>query len=221
LARILVVRHATRRDSEDVRWRDSSPTPYDPPLSNNGSSNIAQSTSATQSLTVCIHSSPFLRCAMTALRIARQVADSSEQFPLKLNIRIRFDAFLGEWLTPGYYANTSPPPEDGHISLADSSSSWLLSNGGRPFLDLTWPLSACGKSGSYGERWKTMNTRFASGLSNLIASYSSTSSVSSSGSNVIILVTHGAGCNALVSALSRKQLLVDYGLASLSVAVPR
>ncbi|KAH8730907.1 hypothetical protein GQ44DRAFT_736550 [Phaeosphaeriaceae sp. PMI808] len=38
---------------------------------------------------------------------------------------------------------------------------------------------------------------------------------------VLILLTHGAGCNALLGAISNQPVLVDVGLASLSMAVRR
>lgn len=38
---------------------------------------------------------------------------------------------------------------------------------------------------------------------------------------VLILVTHGAGCNALLGAISNQPVLIDVGLASLSMAVRR
>ncbi|KAK9341058.1 histidine phosphatase superfamily, partial [Lipomyces starkeyi] len=234
LKRILVARHSTRLDTKDLSWRDSSPTPYDPPLAQSGileaaalgraiGTEIAASAafSSSRPLTVYIHTSPFLRCAMTAHYIAQQLISmaplSSSSASSTINLKIRVDSFLGEWLTPDYFASISPPPEDGHSSLATSSMSWLLSNGSGSILDLTWPLNAFGRSGEYGERWKTMYTRFSSGLTNLVASYDGPGT----GDTVVILVTHGAGSNALVGALSGKPILVDFGLASLSVAVPR
>jgi hypothetical protein len=38
---------------------------------------------------------------------------------------------------------------------------------------------------------------------------------------VLVLVTHGAGCNALLGAMSNQPVLIDVGLASLSMAVRR
>ncbi|KAK9366465.1 hypothetical protein V1509DRAFT_629988 [Lipomyces kononenkoae] len=298
LKRILVARHSTRLDTKDLSWRDSSPTPYDPPLSRSGileaaalgraiateiaasvdssvdivdtsgsvtprpkpsssmqrdlspasrisdtslsssadtesSSALTASSSAASAaespfptsrpLTVYIHSSPFLRCAMTAHYIAQQLlslaplpSSSESSTSSTIRLKIRIDSFLGEWLTPDYFACISPPPDDGHASLAASSMSWLLSNGSRNILDLAWPLNAFGRSGQYGERWKTMYNRFSSGLTNLVTSYTSPAA----GDTVVILVTHGAGSNALVGALSGKPILQDFGLASLSVAVP-
>ncbi|KAK9248036.1 hypothetical protein V1506DRAFT_530556 [Lipomyces tetrasporus] len=284
LKRILVVRHSTRLDTKDLSWRDTSPTPYDPPLSQSGileagalgraiaseiaasvdsaadtavsvsvrptrdlspasrtsdrssvgtdsSSALTMGSSAASAspstfpssrpLTVYIHTSPFLRCAMTAHYIAQQLVSmaplASSSASSTVNLKIRIDSFLGEWLTPDYFSSISPPPDDGHTSLAASSMSWLLSNGSRNILDLTWPLNAFGLSGQYGERWKTMYWRFSTGLSNLVASYAGPAT----GDSVVILVTHGAGSNALVGALSATPILVDFGLASLSVAVPR
>ncbi len=39
--------------------------------------------------------------------------------------------------------------------------------------------------------------------------------------SVVILVSHGAGCNAIIGALTQQPVLMDVGLASLSVAVRR
>ncbi|CAO2655957.1 Nn.00g047600.m01.CDS01 [Neocucurbitaria sp. VM-36] len=38
---------------------------------------------------------------------------------------------------------------------------------------------------------------------------------------VLVLITHGAGCNALLGAISNQPVLIDVGLASLSMAVRR
>ncbi|KAK9468161.1 histidine phosphatase superfamily [Lipomyces arxii] len=175
-------------------------------------------------LTVCIHTSPFLRCAMTANCITQQLAALATQSTSKdlvsgltIDLKIRMDTFLGEWLTPDYFSSISPPANDGHASLVASSTAWLLNNGAAKYLDYTWQADRMGHSGEYGERWRSMYARFSSGLSNLVCFYSAPSQPDT----VIILVTHGAGHNALVGALSGNPVLLDFGLASLSVAVPR
>ncbi|KAK9455549.1 histidine phosphatase superfamily [Dipodascopsis uninucleata] len=169
-------------------------------------------------LNVYIHTSPFLRCAMTAHYIADQVSSMISQSPQQISLKIRMDTFLGEWLTPDYYTNYAPPPEDGHTSLAASSIAWLLSIGSRQYLDLVWSVQGMGRSGEYGERWRSMYSRLSGGLSNVIRSYTSSSGLSDT---LVVFVTHGACCNALLGALSNKPMLVDVGIASLSVAVPR
>jgi hypothetical protein len=99
-----------------------------------------------------------------------------------------------------------------------------------------------GNGGEYGEEWSSMHKRFRKGLQNLITWYSSTddpgktfTKVHHHDSNatltveephddedtdlVLILVTHGAGCNALIGALTNQPVLLDVGMASLTMAV--
>jgi broad specificity phosphatase PhoE len=100
----------------------------------------------------------------------------------------------------------------------------------------------CGNGGEYGEEWSSMHKRFRRGLQNLVQWYRDqeetgklamklpttnggiTQSTKSSPSDddtdlVIILVTHGAGCNALIGALTNQPVLLDVGTASLTMAV--
>ncbi|KAK9447942.1 uncharacterized protein V1518DRAFT_419271 [Limtongia smithiae] len=326
LVRVLIARHATRRDTDDPDWGSSSPTPYDPPLAPGGlteadqlagavqdeiyaaldsvappfapfradvsgeadgddggdlcgcafstptavsvrtptaipptavpttdfasvfsssPSTLAFSLSTTSSssssaffgslslltpplsatphrrVAVCIHTSPFLRCVMTANRVARTLHTCKSN----ISVSLRVDAFLGEWLTPDYFANTSPPPDDGHASLVASAYSWLLSNGAAPYLDMAYPFTRAGRAGEYGERWRAMYERFSDGLASLVSLYGDSASpsvldLSTNLDVVLVLVTHGAGCNALVGALSGAPILAEFGIASLSVAVP-
>lgn len=97
-----------------------------------------------------------------------------------------------------------------------------------------------GNGGEYGEEWSSMHKRFRKGLQNMIMWYrthdlpktpSGSPGVQSDqqqpiGSNddddidtVLILVTHGAGCNALIGALTNQPVLLDVGMASLTLAV--
>lgn len=98
-----------------------------------------------------------------------------------------------------------------------------------------------GNGGEYGEEWSSMHKRFRNGLKQMINWYKTsddpgrlmTKTPSSPRSNafentdgddedtdlVIILVTHGAGCNALIGALTNQPVLLDVGMASLTMAV--
>lgn len=95
-----------------------------------------------------------------------------------------------------------------------------------------------GNGGQFGEEWSAMHKRFRRGLQSMIAWYSNNSPSLSTqaiieGSNreaetdeadvdtdiVLILVTHGAGCNALIGALTNQPVLLDVGMASLTMAV--
>ncbi|KAL5316973.1 hypothetical protein ACEPPN_016025 [Leptodophora sp. 'Broadleaf-Isolate-01'] len=97
-----------------------------------------------------------------------------------------------------------------------------------------------GNGGEYGEEWSSMHKRFRKGLQQLVGWYSNIdgpSQVLTKSTNstylrpnedapedddtdlVIILVTHGAGCNALIGALTNQPVLLDVGMASLTMAV--
>lgn len=100
-----------------------------------------------------------------------------------------------------------------------------------------------GNGGEYGEEWSSMHKRFRRGLALLVNWYrqnndppkrSSTPSTSRESDDssteaetdedtdlVIILVTHGAGCNALIGAMTNQPALLDVGMASLTMAVLR
>lgn len=99
-----------------------------------------------------------------------------------------------------------------------------------------------GNGGEYGEEWSSMHKRFRKGLQHLVSWYRDnddpgkllTKTPGTPGHQtpaavddvddedtdlVIILVTHGAGCNALIGALTNQPVLLDVGMASLTMAV--
>ncbi|TVY34640.1 hypothetical protein LOCC1_G007774 [Lachnellula occidentalis] len=97
-----------------------------------------------------------------------------------------------------------------------------------------------GSGGEYGEEWSSMHKRFRKGLHQMVGWYRNDdapgmlltkSSPASPAKHpeetdedentdlVLILVTHGAGCNALIGALTNQPVLLDVGMASLTMAV--
>lgn len=99
-----------------------------------------------------------------------------------------------------------------------------------------------GDGGSYGEEWTAMHHRFRKGLQNMIDWYATQEhpaemvtkerrdSVTANDDaiddeddveteSVVILVSHGAGCNALIGAITHQPVLTDVSLASLTSAV--
>lgn len=97
-----------------------------------------------------------------------------------------------------------------------------------------------GDGGSLGEEWSSMHRRFRRGLQNLISWYrtcdtrrraeksngekpnggeKSNEDDEDDEDTVVVLVTHGAGCNALIGALTNQPVLLDVGMASLTMAV--
>ena len=69
-----------------------------------------------------------------------------------------------------------------------------------------------------------MHRRFRKGLQHMIAWYRKNSVLDDPEDDVeedtvLILVTHGAGCNALIGAVTNQPVLLDVGMASLTMAV--
>lgn len=113
-------------------------------------------------------------------------------------------------------------------------------------VDYQWdsmrPPQEWGDGGEYGEEWSQMHRRFRRGLSNLMHWYRDHDGPDRPATRrpsaidfsipvgvddddeentdlVVILVTHGAGCNALIGALTNQPVLLDVGMASLTMAV--
>ena len=99
-----------------------------------------------------------------------------------------------------------------------------------------------GDGGEFPEEWPDMHKRFRAGVQRLIDWYSTTENPTqmvtraaararkeSVGSvlddsddveteSVVILVSHGAGCNALIGAITHQPVLMDVGMTSLTMA---
>ncbi|TFB03568.1 hypothetical protein CCMA1212_004302 [Trichoderma ghanense] len=116
-------------------------------------------------------------------------------------------------------------------------------------IDFQWdsmrPPLAFGDGGKLPEEWTAMHQRFRSGLKRMVNWYATADfpdemigaplnendvSCSDSGygeeeeeeiETVIIIVSHGAGCNALIGAITHQPVLMDVGIASITAAVKR
>ncbi|KAL5344078.1 hypothetical protein BJX70DRAFT_385280 [Aspergillus crustosus] len=136
---------------------------------------------------------------------------------------------------PSYAISSSNPIPDGYITHARDAC---------VLVDYQWDSMRepqnWGNGGEYGDEWSTMLTRFGTGIGRIVSWYrdddNSPSSThrqtrseldfledddanDSSIDTVLILVTHGAGCNALIGALSGEPALVNIPTASLTLAV--
>lgn len=96
-----------------------------------------------------------------------------------------------------------------------------------------------GDGGVLGEEWSSMHRRFRFGLYKMVSWYKQHSpefyperedplALAEEDSDeddeedyelILVLVTHSAGCNALIGALTNHPVLMDFGLTSLSMAV--
>ena len=140
---------------------------------------------------------------------------------------------------PSYAISPSQPIPSGFVSHAREACVKV----DNPWDSLRPPLE-WGSGGEYGEEWSAMHKRFRKGLNDMISWYRSHDDSETLGSikddspessdsdsedpeygddndtdTVLILVTHGAGCNALIGALTSQPVLLDVGMASLTMAV--
>lgn len=135
---------------------------------------------------------------------------------------------------PSYAISPSDPIPPGYVAHARDACTEV---------DFQWDSMRephdWGNGGAYGEEWSGMHKRFRRGLQSMIVwyqhnhakvttqdiingSHSRSEEVDEQDEDtdiVLILVTHGAGCNALIGALTNQPVLLDVGMASLTLAV--
>ncbi|KAI0184770.1 phosphoglycerate mutase [Xylaria flabelliformis] len=141
---------------------------------------------------------------------------------------------------PSYAISTSEPIPRGYVGHArDACVS----------VDYQWDSSreslAWGDGGMLPEEWASMHQRFRRGLRRLVDWYGSTenpghmvtrmahssqapeSEYATDGDqdneveDVVVLVSHGAGCNALIGAITQQPVLADVAMSSLTMAQRR
>ncbi|KAL6715132.1 hypothetical protein ACLMJK_007395 [Lecanora helva] len=136
--------------------------------------------------------------------------------------------------TPSHAVSPSQPIPRGYVAHARDACVKV---------DYQWdslrPPLEWGDGGDHGEEWSSMHKRFRRGLQQMISWYRHHDPVAlvrtlSEGlpetrdsddpdeedtDTVLVLVTHGAGCNALIGALTNQPVLLDVGTASLTLAV--
>lgn len=131
---------------------------------------------------------------------------------------------------PSYAISSVAPIPPGYVAYAKNTCLDV---------DYQWdsmrPPHEWGDGGVYGEEWSSMHRRFRRGLQDMILWYrghdneGNAATVKEDGNpdtdededtdTVLILVTHSAGCNALIGALTNHPVLLDAGMASLTMAV--
>lgn len=137
--------------------------------------------------------------------------------------------------TPTYALSPSDPIPTGYVAHARDACVEIDYQWDSMRSPLDW-----GKGGEYGEEWSSMHGRLQTGLERMINWYrlhgiqeprrrpsvagqpwpvANDSEEDDGVDTVLILVSHGAGCNALIGALTDRPALMDVGMASLTVAV--
>ena len=139
--------------------------------------------------------------------------------------------------TPHYALSSSGKIPEGYVAHAKDACVTVDYQWDSMREPLEW-----GDGGSYGEEWAAMHRRFRKGIQNLVDWYATTetpaqvtgrtsrpsSSIDpdlmadeddSDVENVVIIVSHGAGCNAIIGAITHQPVLMEVGMASLTMAV--
>lgn len=132
--------------------------------------------------------------------------------------------------TPGYAISVSDPIPIGYVTHARNACAKI---------DYQWDSMRTpywGTGGEYGEEWSSMHERVDDGFRRMVDWYRrqdgptpDPSVALSDGAlrkdrptqTVLIIITHGADCNALISSLAGHSVLLDIGTASLTMAVRR
>jgi len=135
---------------------------------------------------------------------------------------------------PHYAVNNNAIPM-GYVSHARDACTMIDYQWQSTRSDLDW-----GDGGTFPEEWASMHKRFRAGVQSLVDWYSTAENPtrpvtklagigpvdgSSDGDDdieteaVVILVSHGAGCNALIGAITHQPVLMDVSMASLTMAV--
>ena len=137
--------------------------------------------------------------------------------------------------TDGHAAEYTPPVPNYALSPADAIPQGYVAHARDACVEVDFQWDSMrhprewGQGGDYGEEWSSMHHRFRKGLQQMILWYSTheddiTSRLDMHESEdidtdtVLILVTHGAGCNALIGALTNQPVLLDVGMSSLTMA---
>ncbi|EGD97699.1 hypothetical protein TESG_05101 [Trichophyton tonsurans CBS 112818] len=142
--------------------------------------------------------------------------------------------------TPTYAISPSDPIPAGYVAHARDACVDVDYQWDSMKSPLDW-----GSGGEYGEEWSSMHRRFRAGLERMITWYKTADCNKSKrrlshreecqlvsndppatadttedddSDTVLIIVTHGAGCNAIIGALTNRPALLDVGMASLTLA---
>ncbi len=148
----------------------------------------------------------------------------------------------------GEHGIYQPPVPSYAISSADPIPAGYVAHARDACVDVDYQWDSMrdpqnwGDGGEYGEEWSSMHKRFRKGLHHLVHWYRDSddpgklftktpispgcagpvveeNSDEEDTDLVVILVSHGAGCNALIGALTNQPVLMDVGMASLTMAV--
>lgn len=175
-------------------------------------------------------------------RFSRSNSHNSYSHP---NNRMHHDTPKPENIARSESTGYMPPVPAYAISPADAIPAGYVAHARDACIDVDYQWDSMrmphdwGDGGKVGEEWSSMHKRFRRGLQSMINWYrdcdtekrkaflkeeglngnEQTYQADEETETIIVIVTHGAGCNALIGALSNQPVLLDVGMASLTMAV--
>ncbi|KAJ3160899.1 hypothetical protein HDU86_008261 [Geranomyces michiganensis] len=204
-ASVYLVRHGERIDQVDPSWAETAKHPFDPPLTDLGieqgkrtgrfiaahlraAASGASSSSQPPSKRIVVLTSPFYRTLQTAVALIDGLPGS---------VTLELLPALSEWLASNYFP--SPLPHE----------PFTFANRKREFPSLQPAAASADPLPPYPESRADMRARFYRATELAIAAHRDDA-------DVIILVSHGAGCQALPEELVANGILLpaDLKLAS-------
>ncbi|KAJ5138227.1 Histidine phosphatase superfamily clade-1 [Penicillium bovifimosum] len=160
------------------------------------------------------------------LQSPSQMQDGKERL-LRLNTDLSPDV-VAHYVppTPNYAVSNSDPIPTGYVAHARNACTKI---------DYQWDSMRTpywGTGGEFGEEWGTMHERVHDGFQHMINWYreqgqpkddsiaaKSSGETTDNAQTILVIITHGADCNALISSLSGHSVLLDINTASLTMAV--
>lgn len=176
---------------------------------------------------------PELADALPSLEDHSSLASPGERPSTSGSMRARHKSVSNGYVppAPNYAISGSEPIPAGYVAHARQACIRL---------DFQWDSMRepqnWGDGGEHGEEWAAMHTRFRRGFMEMISWYKTQSlyfdpqeDAETGDANgreleededlILILVTHSAGCNALIGAITNHPVLLDVGMGSLTMAI--
>lgn len=194
---VYLLRHGERIDQIDPSWIHTADAPFDPPLTDLG---ILQATTSANFIRddieqnnvadphdAIILASPFYRTLQTAHAIADALSPNHTARPT-----LELFPHLAEWLAKDYFPE--PLPHDPFTYANRAAQFSFLDPPSTPDFDESSPIP------SYPESREQMRTRFLDALRYAVQNYHKPKTP-------IIMVSHGAGCQAMPEELAAAGIL--------------
>ena len=178
---------------------------------------------------IMIHSSPYNRCIQTSELLLDKIQKFKLKEKEKIDIKLRVDQALSEWLNENYNLKYLPPNDDGYSminnvnaylnqDINDSNCKGEFSSKTRSQLkdvkDFTWSYNQLGHCGEYGESASAFTRRCFNYLIYLLQFYYMRQNSEADKNMIVFVVSHGAIISTLLQILLGRSVFNEIPLCS-------